>query len=265
MTASTSPLPRLVGMLHAPPLPGAPRYGVSWQQVVDTVLRDAKTLVAGGFGALLLENFGDTPFFPKRVPATTATHLTALAAVVKREFPKVELGINCLRNDGQTALAVALASGASFIRVNVLCGAYVTDQGLIEGIAHDLLRDRAALDHDHQVKILADVAVKHAAPLAARPLDEEVHDLIERGGADAVIVTGAATGKAAELERVAKVKHAAIKTPVYIGSGAAAENVAQWLHVVHGVIVGTSLKEHGRVERPLCPDRVKAFVHAAKM
>ena len=43
------------------------------------------------------------------------------------------------------ALAIAVAVGAAFIRVNVLCSARVTDQGILEGIAHDLLRDRVIL------------------------------------------------------------------------------------------------------------------------
>ena len=181
----------VIGMVHAPPLPGSPRYGGDPEAARDAMLRDAEALVKGGIDGLLLENFGDAPFWPRRVPAATVAHMTALAAELKRRF-RVPLGINVLRNDGQSALAIAAAVGAQFIRVNVLCGARLTDQGLLEGIAAKLLRDRAALGAS-VVKIFADVNVKHSAPLAARPLDDEARELVERGGADGLIVTGPST------------------------------------------------------------------------
>ena len=155
----------VIGMLHLPPLPGSPRYGGDMEAITRHVLADADALASGGVQGLMLENFGDVPFYPGRVPAYVVTHMTAIACQVRRRFA-LPLGINVLRNDGQSALAVAHASGAQFIRVNVLCSARVADQGVIGAISHDLLRDRAMLGAD--VKILADVDVKHSAPLAAR-------------------------------------------------------------------------------------------------
>src|SRR5262249_57030804 len=142
---------------------------------------------------LLIENFGDVPFYPGRVPAHVVAQMSVLAADVRRAQPALPLGINVLRNDGRSALAVAHAVGASFIRVNVLCGARVTDQGLIQGIAHELLRARAAWQATG-IKIFADVDVKHSAALAAVALPDEVRDTIERGLADAVIGSGGGAG-----------------------------------------------------------------------
>src|SRR5206468_10482953 len=169
-----------------------------------------------------IENFGDVPFFPGRVPAGVVAYMTAVAGEVRRAVPDLPLGINVLRNDGLSALAVADAVGASFIRINVLCGARVTDQGVIQGIGHDLLRDRADLRATN-VKIFADVDVKHSAPLAERPLVDEVDDTLERGLADALVVSGAGTGKPTDLGKVKAVKAAAGESPVFIGSGIAAE------------------------------------------
>lgn len=250
----------LIGMLHAPPLPGSPSYAGPWHAVRDFILKDAETLVAGGMHALLLENYGDVPFFPGRVPAEVAANLTALAVAVKQEFP-VPLGINVLRNDGQTALAIALAAEAAFIRVNVLCGARLTDQGIVQGIAHDLLRDRARLRAEH-IRILADVNVKHSVPLAARPLDEEVDDLLARGGADGVIVSGTATGKAADLDELAQVRRCALGwAPVFVGSGVSAENIAALLPLADAFIIGSSLK--AQIGQPVDPQRVRRLVQAA--
>src|SRR2546426_191322 len=165
----------VIGMLHLAALPGSPLYGESIEPIRSAMLRDAELLVEGGVQGLMMENFGDTPFFPGRVPAFVVAHMTALAAEVKRRFPDTPLGINVLRNDGLSALAITHAVGAEYIRVNVLCGARLADQGILHGIAHDLLRLRSELGA-REIKILADVDVKHSAPLAARPLKDEVDD-----------------------------------------------------------------------------------------
>jgi membrane complex biogenesis BtpA family protein len=245
-------------MLHAPPLPGAPRYGGDWRTVCDTVLRDAEALAAGGVHGLLLENFGDAPFFPGSNPPHVAAHLAALAAPITNRF-ELPLGINVLRNDGLAALAVAAAAGGAFIRVNVLCGARVTDQGLISGIAHDLLRERARLRAEH-IQILADVDVKHSAPLAPRPLEEEVQETTERGGADGVIISGAATGQPTDIAALAAAKRAAGETPVFVGSGVAVETLDNLIPHADGFIVGTALKYDGRVGNPVDPVRVGELV-----
>ena len=182
----------------------------------------------------MMENFGDIPFYPDRVPAFVVAQMTALACAVRREAD-LPLGINVLRNDGRSALAIAHAAGASFIRVNVLCGARVADQGLIQGIAHDLLRERAQLDAA-QIKIFADVDVKHSAALAERPLEDEVDDLIERALADAVVVSGAGTGKATDPAIAQRVKRVAQKTPVFIGSGITAATIGEFLESADGLL-----------------------------
>ena len=260
---SAIPVP-VIGMLHLPPLPGSSRWAGDLAAVRDFVLHDAESLCIGGVDGLMIENFGDTPFYPDRVPAITIAAMTALACEVRRRFD-VPLGINVLRNDGRSALAVAVASGASFIRVNVLCGARVTDQGLLQGIAHDLLRERANLKSE-AIRILADVDVKHSAPLAVRPFEVEVSDVIHRGHADAIIVSGAATGSATETQTLCAAKQAAGATPVLIGSGVSAESVLELIaHAANGLIVGTSLKFDGRISNPVDPQRVRSLMEAVRL
>ena len=250
----------LIGMLHAPPLPGSPRYGNDWPGVIAHVLRDAEALVSGGFPTMMLENFGDAPFFPGRVPAGTVSAMTRLAVEVRSRFD-VPLGINVLRNDGLSAMAVAVAAGASFIRVNVLCGARVTDQGVVSGIAHDLLRLRRGLGAEH-VAILADVDVKHSSPLAPRPLEDEVADLIERGRANGVIVSGGRTGATIDVDQLQVVSDAAGIVPVFIGSGVSADIIAATDDLAQGWIVGTALKAGADVRQPVDPARVAEIVAA---
>ncbi len=252
----------VIGMLHLSALPGAPRCRSDLSAIRAHVLRDAEALAEGGVHGLLLENFGDTPFYPGRVPASVVAQMTELAGTVRRRYPEVPLGINVLRNDGRSALAIAHAVGGQFIRVNVLCGARVTDQGIIQGSAHDLLRDRAALQAEH-IKILADVDVKHSSPLGPpRPIEEEVADTLQRGGADAIIVSGGATGRPADVAELRRAKAAAGEAPVLVGSGITPETVPQFAPHVDGFIVGTALKLEGLAANPVDPRRVRALMTA---
>jgi uncharacterized protein len=251
----------ILGMLHLGPLPGSPLYGGSISKVRDTLLADAQKLAEGGVHGLMIENFGDTPFYPGPVPGYVIAHMTALAAEVRRVAPNLPLGINVLRNDGLAALSIAHAVGAQYIRVNVLCGARLADQGILHGIAHDLLRLRKQLDAS-DIKIFADVDVKHSAALAQRPLVDEVDDTIERGLADALVVSGAGTGKLTDPEKVRQVKAAARKTPVFLGSGVTPQSLASLMPHADGFIVGTYFKEDGDPLKPVDPARVRELMKA---
>lgn len=252
----------VIGMLHAPPLPGSPGFAGERDGPLHWVLRDADALAAGGVHALMLENFGDAPFLKGRVPAFVVAHLTRLAENVRRRFP-LPLGINVLRNDGVSAIDIAHAVGAAFVRVNVFCGARVTDQGVIEGVAAEMVRERALLNAGN-IRILADVSVKHSAPLGPeRPIEDEVDDVLHRGRADVLVVSGAATGKAARLDFVKRVKAAAGAAPVLLGSGVSAATIGELLPVADGFIVGTSLKVEGRSENPVDPGQVSELIRAA--
>lgn len=249
----------IIGMLHVPALPGSPRNQLPFAAIQDWVLTDAAALAEGGIDALMIENFGDVPFYPTNVPPHTIAYLTVLAHQLRTRHT-LPLGINVLRNDGESAIAIATAVQAEYVRINVFTGARVTDQGLIQGAAHQLTRYRRALGSS--VKILADVDVKHSAALAPRDLTEEVEETIGRGCADAIIVTGAATGKQTPLAQLRQAKAAAPGTPVLAGSGVDAANIAEVLTIADGVILGTAAK-HGRIStNPVHPAAVAAIAKA---
>lgn len=226
--------------------------------IVDFVLQDAEALVSGGVDSVMLENFGDAPFYPNTVPPATVAQLTQIAAKVRHNFD-VPLGINVLRNDALAALSIGAAVGAQFIRVNVLAGARLTDQGIIEGRAHELLRLRRELNAE-SIRILADVDVKHSAPLAARPLADETADLVDRAGADGLIVSGRGTGQKTNLDDLIAVKQAASGRPTLVGSGISAENIGDFLGLADGFVVGSSLKAGGDVRQNVERRLVAALV-----
>lgn len=248
-------------MIHVPALPGAPRCSMNFEEIRQFVLADAAALAEGGVDGLIIENLGDVPFYASRVPAHTVAFLSTLAFEVKTRL-LLPLGINVLRNDGMAAMAIAAAVGAQFVRVNVYTGARVADQGILQGEAHEIARYRRALGAAAQ--IWADVAVKHSAPLGDRFLADEVEDTVERGLADAVIVSGASTGKPTALEDVRTVKRHAGHAAVYVGSGLDESSVESLLEVADGAIVGTAFKLGGKVSAPVDRARVHALVSTVR-
>jgi hypothetical protein len=246
----------VIGMLHCPPLPGSPSYSGKLKELQEFVYKDAESLVEGGVSALMLENYGDLPFTPDSVSEATVASLATLAKEVKNRF-KLPLGINVLRNDGLSAMAIAHAAGAQFIRVNILTGARLTDQGIISGKAHEILRFRKKIGAT-AVKIFADIAVKYSSPLTARTLKNEVEETLHRSGADGLIVSGEGTGKPVDIERLKEVKKIAQKTEVWIGSGTTLENILELTPYADGFIVGSSFKSS--LEAPIDSNRVRALV-----
>ncbi len=251
----------IIGVVHLLPLPTSPRWGGSLKVIIDRAEQEATALASGGVDAIIVENFFDAPFVKDQVdPAIVST----MSLVVQRLMNLVTLpiGINVLRNDACSAMAIASCVNAQFIRVNVLTGVMATDQGLIEGQAHRLLRYRRELGSD--VKILADVLVKHARPLGAPNLTTAVQETIERGLADGVILSGWATGSPPNREDLELATAAAKGTPVFIGSGATWENIPMLIQAADGVIVSSSLKRRGKIEQPIDPIRVSQFVEAMR-
>ena len=231
-------------MIHLKPLPGSPEYCGDLDHVERAAITDANTLLAGGVDALMVENFGDVPFQKKVETVTVAAMTRIIRSIV--ELSSVPVGVNVLRNDPLAALAIAAATDASFIRVNVHIGAMVTDQGLIEGQAAETLRLREMLDLD--VAILADVGVKHATPFDEQwTLEQEAKDAWHRGLADALIVSGNGTGNPTSRVDIERVKNAVQDAPLIVGSGVTCESLPD-LSLDCAWIVGTALKRDGKAE-----------------
>jgi uncharacterized protein len=251
----------LIGMVHLEPLPGAPGFHGSMDAVIARAVTDATALKAAGFDAVLVENFGDAPFFADAVPPVTVAAM-AVATDSVSDSISIPVGVNVLRNDAASALAIAAASRASFIRVNVLSGVMFTDQGTIEGHAAEVARLRAAIAPD--VRIFADVFVKHAVPPAGLELVAAARDLCGRAGADALILSGTGTGTPTDLDPVEALRHVCPEMPLLVGSGATSQTVAGILEHVDGVIVGTDIERDGHTANPVDPLRAERFVAAAR-
>ncbi|MBM3258136.1 MAG: BtpA/SgcQ family protein [Candidatus Sericytochromatia bacterium] len=230
----------LIGVVHLRALPGAPDARDTLEAIVAHARDEVAAYLAGGVRCLVIENYGDRPFVRGKVPAATIAGMAVVAERLRLAFPEARWGINVLRNDAASALAIAHAVGADFIRVNVLVGAVLADQGIIQGEAWELAQLRRQLDS--KVAILADVAVKHAVPLAPYALEDQARDAVLRGGADALILSGAGTGLPADPRDFARVAAVLPDVPLLVGSGLTLETVEAFRACASGAIVASALK-----------------------
>jgi uncharacterized protein len=251
----------VIGVIHLLPLPTSVRWGGNWRAVIDRAEQEAAALAAGGVDGIIVENFFDAPFVKDQVDPAIVSAMTLIVQRLQN-LVTLPIGLNVLRNDARSALAIATLTESQFIRVNVLTGVMATDQGLIEGRANEVLRYRRELGSD--VKIFADVLVKHAQPLGQPNITIAVQETIDRGLADAVILSGGATGSPPTIIDLELAKAAAGQTPVLIGSGASWDNVPSLMKAADGAIVSSSLKRQGKIENTIDPIRVSQFVEATR-
>ena len=250
----------VIGMVHLLPLPGSPHYEHDMGQIVDRACADAEIYRGLGFDAIIVENYGDLPFFTRNVPAETVAAMTRIVTEIRSVFRGV-IGINVLRNDASAALGIAVATDADFIRSNVHVGLMLSEQGILQGEAASVMRHRTLLNA--RIAVYADIRVKHAYPLVSLSAEEWVRDTVHRGCADGLIVSGSATGQAVEMDFIRQVYRCAHpeNVPVFIGSGLSAENIASYIRHADGFIVGSALKEQGVTTNPVDAVRAEALMH----
>lgn len=232
----------IIGMIHLPVLPGYPgSKGIDF--AVSHAVADLRALEEGGMHGALVENEYDRPHRVEALPETIAA-MTRITRAVVQESELTVAGCEILLNDPLASLAVASMSGARFIRTDYFIDRmYRPEYGEFRIDPDGLLQQRARLNADN-VLILADLQVKYATMLEPRSLAESA-SLAREKGADAVIVTGSASGSAPSI---ADLRSAAQGLPVLVGSGLTPGNAAELLAECDGAIVGTSLMYEGSVD-----------------
>jgi len=236
--------PVLIGMIHLPPLPDYPE-SPGLEHIVDHALKDLDILARCGFDGALIENEHDRPH-RIRATAETVSSMVAVTEAAVRHGTGLAIGCEILLNDPEASLRVAHAAGASFIRTD-----YFVDRmrrpgyGEFEIDPDGLLRYRHEMGAD-EILVLADIQVKYATMIEPRPIGASAA-LARDKGADAVLVTGNASGHAPLPEDL---RDAARGLPVLIGSGLNEDNARAVLGACDGAIVGTALMQDGRVSEP---------------
>ncbi len=230
------------------------------EEIIERAVRDAKALEEGGVDAVLIENYGDKPF-RVRVNSLTTSIMTRIVHEVKREVD-VEVGVSVLRNSAPEAVAVALATGASFIRSNQWCWSSDAPEGILTPVVHEALEIMSAFGK--KVKVIADVRVKHSSPISNRSICLEAKDLAKRCEVDVIAVSGEVTGEAPNPNELRTVRRCVGKEKeVYVSSGVNPENVYAFAEA-DGFIVGTYFKFDAITENPVDVERVKKFLSKLK-
>ncbi len=254
----TGDAPPIVGMIHVGALPGTPAARLGVAELVETARQEARLLVGAGVNCLAVENMHDTPYLRAGVGPEIVAVMTVVAAAVRAEGQR-PTGVQILAGANREAMAVALAAGLDFVRVEGFAFAHVADEGFIDSSAAELLRFRRTIGA-HGVGVWADLKKKHASH--AITVDVSLGQMAaaaEFMRADAVIVTGAATGHPPAPADVREAR-ARTRLPVFVGSGVDAENVGSFLPVCDGLIVGSHFKRDGHWANPLDADRVRRFM-----
>lgn len=260
VVASMFGAPRaLIGAIHVGGLPGTPRAQGSVDALAEAAAEEARRYRAAGFHGLIIENMHDRPYLKGAVGPEVVAAMVAVGREVRRAAP-LPLGVQVLAGANREALAVALACGACFVRVEGFVFAHVADEGLIEASAGELLRYRRAIGAE-DVRVFADVKKKHAAHALTADVDlVETAHAAEFFLADAVIVTGVASGRPTQPAEVAAVA-AAVSVPTLVGSGVNADNIREY-PTADAFIVGTWLKLDGVWSNALDPARLQLLVRA---
>lgn len=251
----------LIGMIHVQALPGTPRAALPVEQIATRAAAEAKQLAGAGFDALLVENMHDAPYLGREVGHEITAAMTACLLAVRAAAP-VPIGVQILGGANRAALATAHAGGGAFIRAEGFIFSAVADEGLmLEADAGPLLRYRRQIGAQG-VLVVADIQKKHSSHALTHDLDLAAHArAAEFFGADAIIVTGAETGKATAAADLRAAREAT-RLPLLVGSGATPDALPRLFEFADAVIVGSALKRDGHWANPLDMARVDAMVRA---
>jgi uncharacterized protein len=250
----------LVAMAHLTPLPGTPMYDsdAGMAGVVDAVRADLAILLDSGFDAVMFCNEGDRPYSLNAGHEGVAALTRVVAELAPRDRP---FGVDFLW-DPRAALAVAAATGAGFIR-EVTTGVYESDMGMWNTDAAGLLRERRRLSAE-DVAVFMNVTPEFASPLGRRTVGEMARSTVVSSLADAILVSGPMAGAEPDVQAVREAKEAVgDEAPVLVNTGAKSTNIAAFLEVADGAIVGSDLKRDGYTWNSVDPERVKRFLEAA--
>jgi hypothetical protein len=250
----------VIAMLHFPALPGRPQHDRERGRglLVDVVGRDLETLQAAGVDGFLFCNEADLPY----QLAVGAEIPTAMAAVIGelRSSLRVPFGVNILW-DAKASLALARATGASFIR-EVLTGVYESDLGMIAPIIGDIASYRTMIGAT-DVALFGNITPEFSSAIGSRGVTERAKGASFLG-IDAILISGPAAGVPFAMSDLVAAKDAAPNTPVVANTGVRAETIAETFAVADAVIVGTSLKFDGVTWNAVDPARATRLMDAAR-
>ncbi|MCD6356075.1 MAG: hypothetical protein J7L66_02220 [Anaerolineaceae bacterium] len=248
----------VIACAHLIALPGAPAYDKDggMQKIIDRALRDTEILVNNGVHSILFVNEADLPYM-EHLPIEGVAAFSAVVNTVVNELDiKIPYGINCIF-DASTGLAVANATGATFLRGN-FAGVWATNYGLYITQAPSFFRMKANLGmkqedppyffHNIGGAVGADLTGKTALE-QAKSIAADIHAQPHAWGMAPY-----------DLDKVREVKEATPDFPIVVAKSTNHENLKQLMEVFDGTIVASCMHEDGKLFAKIDEDRTKRFM-----
>ncbi len=249
----------IIGVIHLLPLPGSPKYSGSIDTIIELAEREAKFLYEARVDGLIIENYNDEPFTLKEPSSEQLALMASIITIVGRQIA-IPIGVNVHFNAWRAEIALAFACKAQFARIEAFIDTVITAAGIVQPCSAEITRYRKEIGAS-DVALWADLQPKFSRNVLPTSLAESAR-MAQISTADAVIVTGPATGLTTPLEDVKAVKDV-IDLPVLVGSGATSNNIQAVLQTASGVIVGSAFKENGNVYNEVTPASIETFLKAA--
>jgi membrane complex biogenesis BtpA family protein len=250
----------VIAMVQLNSLPGSSAYsGQPMSEMIEDALSEATILAEGGVDAIMVQNLRDFPVGHRATAAQVAS-MARIAAEIRRAVD-LPLGLNFLENDVEAMLAVCQATDLDFIRVKVFIGAMVTPSGVVEGAAHEVMRLKNTLRLE-DVGVLADVHDRTGIPLGGRELAPDLHDAVELGRPDGLVLTGGSFKESLEFLALAKQMYP--EMPRVLGGSSTVQNLKETFEVADGVIVSTALKDSKNAFGRFNRTKVREYMDAVR-
>jgi len=248
----------VIGMIHVDALPGTPNYKGSVKNIIEKAIAEAKGYLSAGIDSIAIENMHDVPYLNK----SAGSEITSLMSIIGYEVKNktsLPVGIQILAGANKQALSAAHSAGLDFIRAEGFVYSHIADEGIMDADAAELLRFRKSIGAEN-ILIFTDIKKKHSSHAITSDLTiESTANAAEFFLSDGLIITGAETGKEAEVEEIKSVRKVT-KLPVIVGSGINNENVERYFPFSDAMIIGSYFKNNNNWKNTIDTLSVKSFM-----
>ncbi|XP_023233015.1 uncharacterized protein F13E9.13, mitochondrial-like isoform X2 [Centruroides sculpturatus] len=250
-------------MIHVRALPGTPKSKYTVQQLIDISCKEAEIYKKYNVDGILIENMHDIPYIlPDRSGPEVTSVMTRICSEIKCLISDIPCGVQLLAGNNEAAMAVALAAGLQFIRVEGFVFGHLADEGFIQGCAGTLLRQRKIIGADN-ILVFTDIKKKHCSHAITSDLNtKDIAKAAEFFLSDGVILTGSTTGDPPCPNEVSDVLHS-ISIPVILGSGITINNIHLY-NSCCGMIVGSHFKIGDNWSKAIEENKVAKFMDKVK-
>ncbi len=223
----------LIGMIHL--------AGDSQKEIDERVLREMEVFEEEGVDGVIVENYhGDEEAV-----------IRTLSNLQKRGTSLIT-GLNILPNEFTRAFMYAHKYGAKFIQLDYVAGNY-KERGQLDLSSYILAREKHP-----DIAVLGGVWPKYYYPVQGSNLEKDVLEGTSR--ADAIVVTGNATGMETPLIKINKFREIMGGGHLFVGAGLNSRNAYEQMQVCDGAIVGSYFKFDGLTFEDVRRENVRALV-----